>query len=161
MKYIESYGEDYSVSKKGEVYSHRAGKFLKPMRHNYGYRYVSLCKDGKRSNFLIHRLVAIAFIPNPENKRTVNHKNGDKTDNSLNNLEWNTYSENHIHAHKNGLNCNKGENCGMSKLDDASVREIKNLLLQGVSNKEIASMYNVKPNTISTLKKGHTWTHIN
>ena len=65
---------------------------------NRGYLFIVLSKLGKQKTFILHRLVALAFIPNPLNKRTINHKNGIKTHNSINNLEWNTYSENNQHA---------------------------------------------------------------
>ena len=64
----------------------------------HGYRYVSLMSNGKKHGLRVHRLVAQAFIPNPSNKPTVNHKNGDKSDNSVCNLEWCSYSENEIHS---------------------------------------------------------------
>lgn len=67
------------------------------------YLCVGLSKEGKTKTFLIHRLVAIAFLPNPEGKREVNHKNGNKIDNSVENLEWCTSSENQLHAYKNKL----------------------------------------------------------
>lgn len=68
-----------------------------------GYCQIGLCKDGIRKGFLVHRLVADAFIPNPQNKRTVNHINCDKSDNRIENLEWATYSENIRHAFLNNL----------------------------------------------------------
>lgn len=69
-----------------------------------GYLILQLYRDNKAKNCYIHRLVAEAFIPNPENKKTVNHKNGDKHDNRAENLEWTTYKENNNHAYKYGLN---------------------------------------------------------
>lgn len=69
-----------------------------------GYLTMVLYRNNKGKNVYVHRLVAEAFIPNPEGKETVNHKNGDKHDNRAENLEWNTYSENNAHAMKTGLN---------------------------------------------------------
>ena len=74
------------------------GRILKPRINPGGYYHVGLGKNGTRATFAIHQLVARAFIPNPNKKRTVNHINGDKLSNSVSNLEWSTYSENLEHA---------------------------------------------------------------
>jgi hypothetical protein len=99
-KYIEDY-TDYQVSTMGLVKSLKAGreKILKVIINASGYQVVGLC-DGKAKMHLVHRLVAIAFIPNPENKRTVNHKKGIRSDNRKSELEWATYSENHLHSYR-------------------------------------------------------------
>ena len=78
-------------------------KIRKQVIDQYGYLTVGLHKNKSVKNCLVHRLVALAFLPNPENKPTVNHKNGIKTDNRVENLEWNTHSENVQHSHKTGL----------------------------------------------------------
>lgn len=71
--------------------------------HKKGYVYTDLCKNGEVKTKSIHRLVATAFIPNPENKRCVNHKDGNKQNNASDNLEWNTHKENRNHATETGL----------------------------------------------------------
>lgn len=77
-------------------------KILTPTYNNKGYKTITLCGDTKK-NFSIHRIECIAFIPNPENKQTINHEDGIKINLSLSNLNWNTYSENNYHAYRNGL----------------------------------------------------------
>ena len=78
-------------------------KELKPVKSSKGYLIVCLCKDGKVKNYYVHRLIAEAYIPNPDNKPYINHKNGNKTDNRIENLEWVTSSENNKHAYDSGL----------------------------------------------------------
>ena len=103
---IEGY-ENYFVSNTGEV--KRNNKILNPTRHNgkQPYCYVSLCKNGKSHKFLVHRLVANAFIDNPLNKPQVNHIDGNPLNNTVENLEWVTNAENTQHAYDNNLNKNK------------------------------------------------------
>lgn len=84
--------------------AHRIGKPLKPSTHGDGYLQVVLMINKKAITRKIHRLVAMTFIPNPENKKTVNHKNGNKKDNRVENLEWATSMENQHHAYANNLN---------------------------------------------------------
>jgi len=101
MRKIDGF-EDYLIDENGRVWSSKRSIFLKHSS-NKGYQFVQLYKNGKGENILVHRLVALAFIPNPENKKTVNHKNGNKADNRLQNLEWNTQAENAQHSWKMGL----------------------------------------------------------
>lgn len=84
-----------------------AGKHLRKYQDRYGYWMVSTYANGKRKNLYIHRLIALAFIPNPENKPQVNHINAIKSDYSLLNLEWCTHAENLHHAKINKLGCGR------------------------------------------------------
>lgn len=95
----------YEVSNLGNVRSTKRKQpiILKPKVNKYGYHEVCLRKDNKNVHRTVHRLVAMAFIDNPEDKPTVNHKDGNKLNNEVANLEWNTISENTKHAYNNGL----------------------------------------------------------
>ena len=98
-KAIKGYEGHYTVTDTGKVYSIKYGsKIMKPKMTNIGYPVVRLSKDGVGRTWCIHRLVAENFIPNPENKKTVNHISGDRCDNRVENLEWATYTENNHHA---------------------------------------------------------------
>lgn len=116
-RYVDGFNKRYAVSNFGRVislsrrvgnhtgYINKPSRLLKPHKDKKGYMRVYLDKgDGKTKYISIHRLVAIAFIPNHENKPQVNHKDGNKENNNVWNLEWATNKENQIHAVKMGLN---------------------------------------------------------
>lgn len=88
MKDVKNYEGLYAVTSCGKVWSYYSKKFLKPGATNNGYLQVILYKDGKMKHYKIHRLVAEAYIPNPENLPEINHKDENKTNNCLQNLEW-------------------------------------------------------------------------
>lgn len=105
-KSIKGYEGLYEISNLGRVKSlnyNRTGKekILKPSKINSGYLHITICKNGKMKYFLVHRLVASAFLPNPDNLPCINHKNNDKMDNRLSNLEYCSYHYNNTYgAHK-------------------------------------------------------------
>lgn len=98
-KMVVGYEGVYQVSSEGRV-KNAYGHILKPDTARNGYKRV---KFFDKKKFSVHRLVAIAFIPNPQNKEVVNHKNGIKADNRVDNLEWSTWGENEKHAYTLGL----------------------------------------------------------
>lgn len=93
----------YLISDEGFIISGKTGRRMKCHKNNKGYYIANLFKDGKYHRFLLHRLVAIEFVPNPNNKPEVNHINGDKECCAAWNLEWCTRQENNLHAAKTGL----------------------------------------------------------
>lgn len=108
-KDIAGYELYYQISNIGQVKRKDTGKILKNNIRN-GYEYVTLCVNRQRKKFYVHRLVAIAFIPNPKSYEQVNHKDGNKSNNKVDNLEWCTQKENLMHAFRTGLNTPTIEN---------------------------------------------------
>ena len=100
MKPIPGY-EQYSITENGQVYSSKCNRYLRPKTDKYGYKAVSLSKNGKPKHFTVHRLVATAFVPNPCGYSCVNHINELKTDNRSSNLEWCTVKYNDNYGNRN------------------------------------------------------------
>lgn len=113
-KTIKGFEDSHKISSNGDIVNIKTMRILKHYKHKKAedsYRTVTLVNNGKAIKFLLHRLIAEVFIPNPENKPQVNHKNGIKTDNRIENLEWVTGPENIKHAIDTGLineiNCSR------------------------------------------------------
>jgi hypothetical protein len=137
------------------------GKILSPRSQRQGYKLVALFKGGKREDKLIHRIVGEAFLDNKDNKKTINHKNGIKADNRIENLEWVSQKENNRHAWKNGyLQPKIGQNNPAAKLSTRDVVKIKIGLLCGISSGELSNMYGVHKATIKSIRSGRNWSSI-
>lgn len=108
-KKVKGWEDLYEVSNTGKVRSIRTGKLRVFDINNCGYERIVFYNGEYKERIFVHRLVAETFIPNPQNKPQVNHIDGNKSNNSVENLEWCTQMENEIHAIKNGL---KGNWCG-------------------------------------------------
>jgi transposase len=158
---IEGYENLYQVSSKGRIRSLHTtmrvpGYIKKPTVVNRYHR-TNLSKDKKGKSYLVHRLVAQAFLPNPDNKPYVNHKNGNPSDNRLENLEWCTPLENMSHGWAMGLINNRGENNGGAKLTEKDVVYIRTSM---ESNPELAERFGVGIGTINQVRCGYQWKHV-
>lgn len=159
MKEIEGY-TNYLVTEKGEVYSKHRKRFLKPDVNVDGYLIATLSKEGKTRKFRIHRLVAEAFIENPEDCPVVNHKDGDKQNNHKDNLEWTTVSGNTKHAFDTGLR-NYGEKSYQAKLTNKQVREICELISLGLTRGRILEKHpNVSKYQFDDIRRRKSWKRV-
>lgn len=169
---VTGYEGIYEVSLHGVIRRLAAGKgtrALRPLRPSIrtdGYMYVSLCAEGKARSFPIHRLVATAFLGPPSSDRFfTNHRDGNKVNNELSNLEWASRSENMKHAVREGLLVpvlpprRKGEAHHMTSLTTAQVRVIR--ALRGkLPQAKIAQMFGVSQATVTNIQTRKTWAHV-
>ena len=125
----------------------------------YGYVKRVLSKNGKNSYFTEHRLVAISFIDNPDDKATVNHINGIKTDNRVENLEWCTNKENTHHSIAIGLQDQKGIKHHKCKLTEEQVLEIRKIGFSQ-TRMSLSKKYGVSRTNILGIIRGKFWKHI-
>lgn len=161
MKEIKNYEGLYSVTKEGKIFGNKRNKFLRQRTNRAGYLVVNLSKNNILKTLAVHRITAQTFLDNPENKRTVNHKNGNKSNNNINNLEWCTDSENQKHSYRTGLNKSIGENHFRSNLTEKEVLEIRRLLKETkITQMKLSKMFNVATGTVSNIKTRKTWKYI-
>ena len=170
MKDIKDFNGLYQIDKTGNVLSlarwttackgYMKKEFImRSSPDKDGYLKVVLRKDNKSFTRKVHRLVAETFIPNPLNLPYVNHKNGLKYDNNVDNLEWSTAKENVNHADNTGLRNIRGENQYNHKLTEAQVLEIRSLA-KSMRGASIAKLYGVTKECIYLIINRHNWKHV-
>ena len=155
-------GGRYEIREDGTIYSlvNNAGNPKEPTLKAQGlcangYMSISLQLDGKTRVKSVHRLIAEAFVPNPDNKPVVNHINGIKTDNRASNLEWVTHSENDLHAYKTGLRKATRPMLGVKGGDNPLAKRIGQYTMEGHLVKEWDSIVDTKKEGFNTGCIGH------
>ncbi len=158
--------DEYLVSSYGNVKSLKFNReiILKNLLTDTGYYAVNIWVNGKNLRRKVHRLVAQAFLENDNNKKTVNHIDGNKLNNHVSNLEWSTYSENHKHAYKIGLkkpSVRCGEDHHSSLFKNSDILFIREIYSDKLMNQyELASLFGCSQGDISNIVLLKTWGHI-
>lgn len=158
---VSDMGRVRSLPRRDSLNRYKEGKILKPCfdsRHHY--LHVMLFKEGKSKPQNVHRLVALAFLPNPHNYKEVNHKDEDKTNNRVDNLEWCTHQYNNTYGSK--LDSTRGVRNPMNKFSPSDVLFIKtNHIKNGgtMRTKDLAKKFNMSPSHVSSILYGRRWNH--
>jgi hypothetical protein len=140
------------------VYS---GRILRPRLEKRGYLRLTLSSGSFRKTDSVHRLVAIAFIENPQNLPAVNHIDGNKTNNKLENLEWVTHSQNSNHAVDTGLFDHiSGEGSHLSKFKNEDILEVVNLLKEGKTPSEVSRITKISRPVCAKINLGKAWRRV-
>lgn len=146
------------ITENGEIISKKLNKPRKLFVDKNGYVTVNYSKDGKTYNFYVHRLVAQYFIGSIPKGMAVNHRDGNKQNNHVENLEVVTYSENIRHADSTGLRvCATGERNSQAKLSDDQAERLINDLLNGMSNDDAGVMYGLHSRYVSLIRHKRRW----
>lgn len=159
IKPIKGFENLYTIDSSGRVFGIKFNRYLKLQKDKDGYLHCGLCKNNKAKTYKVHRLVAITFIPNPNNLPQVNHIDANKANNNVSNLEWSSVKDQFKHAMKLNL-MRKGEKINFSKLKEKEVIAIKKQLKRNVHYSKIAIKYKVSPMTIWDISKNRTWRHV-
>ena len=149
---------DYYVSDDGHIFNLDMHE-LKQRKNNSGYMVVDLFRHKKPHTITVHRLVAETYLEKTD--ETVNHIDGDKTNNCVANLEWVSYSYNNKHAYDTGLKISlKGVNSPFAKVSESFVRKICKMLEYEKSPSKVANKLNCDINLVKSIKSGNAWTSI-
>ena len=162
IKDIKGFEGRYTISNLGIVRSLLTGKELKSHITRYGYARVNLryAHSRKYKSLFVHRLVAGNFLPNPNKYKEINHKDCNKLNNTLENLEWCNRNYNIQYAFKYGKATNKGIKNPNAKLKESDIQTIKNMLKNGIySQSDIAKLFKVHKNTIQMINSNKTWSN--
>lgn len=149
--------DGWLVSDSGKV--QRYGRTI-GHHHSEGYPAVWVERHGTRRKERIHRLVAEAFVLGWFDGAQVNHKDGNKDNNRAENLEWVSLADNNRHAVRTGLNPKTGVCHHGAVLNDAKVRVIRRLIGHGWSNTQVADVFGVARQTVNSVRRGRTWSHV-
>jgi len=148
---------NYLISEQGFIVNEKTQKRLKPQNNGNGYLKVSMRIDGREVQRYVHRLVGEAFLS--KTSIQINHKDGNKSNNHIDNLEWVTNSENQIHAHKTGLKKN-GNQLWNGKFTKDQVEEMKVLRKNGMKYYKIAELFNTTKGTTHAIINGNRYKYI-
>lgn len=161
-KFLPEVKDRYYINKKGELFTDNGERKLKDCEKDGYIKNGLILKDGKTKHYFRHRLVMICFdFRENYEKLQVNHKDGNKTNNNLENLEWCTNQENRIHAVKLGLAASlKGETNPASKLTEEQVLDLIVDLLNNVPYSQITKKYGCSKSTVSAIKNKRNWTYL-
>ena len=176
-KPVKDFDGFYVISRDGEIKSVERRIHLKthsytkveqdilPTINSYGYKCVKLYNNTRKTkNVLVHRLVALTFLDNPNNYKYINHIDGNKLNNDVSNLNWCTSSENNAHAYRTGLKRKEnyiGEACVFAKLTEEQVKSIRDEYATGTTSyNKLARKYNVVMSNIWSIINRKTWSHV-
>ena len=160
QEFIPEVKDYYTITSDGEIYSDNSGKMKTRNRPGTEYQIINFSlSNGKKRTFRLHRLVMMAFSPIENiDEFEVNHKDGNKLNNRLDNLEWCTSSENQLHAFKIGLQkARKGSKSNFAKLNEEDIQNIFELRKQGFTQQEIAEKIGCTRSNISYILNNKTW----
>jgi len=155
---VSNIGRIKSLKRKNGFGSRLKDRIIRPSKSHNGWK-IQLCKNFNKKWFAVHRLVSIAFIPNPFNKPCINHKDGDRGNNKVINLEWVTYKENDNHARRLGLT--GGEKTNTAKLTNDQVKKIREFYQKGrFTQKELSEIYCVGIGQIYKIIHRLNWRYL-
>ena len=161
IKEIKGYEGRYTISNLGIVRSILTNKILNPGTTKFGYKRINLRdKNNKDKSYFVHRLVAMNFLPNPNNYPEVNHIDCDRTNNRLDNLEWVTKEQNIKHSFLYGNKSNKGRKNPNAKLIEEDIIAIRALnKTKRFSNNEIAKLFHISSSSVDNIINNITWSN--